>query len=129
MTALALLLLLASPASARRTAVSDKTVVATTPNQAAANIETLTARLLAAERAKDAPAYAAARRELLENLAELQDWAERIPDAASITPNLTHTLTPAGRAALGRRKPRASDFVPRPGVVGGPRGGPLDFKP
>ena len=55
--------------------------------------------------------------------------AERMPDPASISPNLQYTLTPQGRAALGRRKPLASDFVPRNGVTPKATSAPLDFKP
>ncbi len=118
MTLLLLLLLSASPARAS---------APSTPVEAAANIRLLTARLLAAEKAKDATAYASARLALLENLAELQDWAEKLHDTPSIPRALTRRLTPAGKAALGKRKPLNSDFVSHGGAATG--GGALDFKP
>ena len=124
-----LLLLLASPASAK-TNPSDAwlVTVATTPAQAAGNISALTARLLAAQKANNPAAYSAARLALLENIAELQDWAERASDPASAPAALTYTLTAAGRAALGRRKPVTADFASRKGATR-TVAGPLDFKP
>jgi hypothetical protein len=119
---LLLFLLSASPASARELRPA-------TPVEAAANIRRLTAALLAAEKTKDAPAYAAARLALLENIAELQDWGERLHDVPSTSRVLTRALTPAGRAALGKRKPVDRDFVPRDPAAAKAASDGLDFKP
>lgn len=127
---LALTALLGSPAAASRDPipVDFSVVVATTPLQAVGNIRVLTARLLDAQKTKDAAAYAAARLDLLENIALLQDWAMRAEDPASTADALAYRLTPEGRKALGTRKPKASDLAPRPGVAAKPRG-PLEFTP
>jgi hypothetical protein len=129
LAAAALAVLLAAPAAANSGDDAPWTVVtATTAYQAAGNVRALAERLLDDQRRNDAPAYAATRLLLLENIALLQDWALRCEDPASTTEALPTRLTAAGRKALGTRKPVDGDFSLRPGVAAR-AGGALDFKP
>ncbi|MDD5302126.1 MAG: hypothetical protein PHS14_03370 [Elusimicrobia bacterium] len=130
MTALVLLLLCApaARAAAPAPAAAFAVAVATAPARAAADIKTLTARLLALKRAEDAPVYAAARLVLLEDIALLQEWAERAADMSAAVDVFDRELTPEGRAALGRRKPAAADFTTRKGFKRVYRSDGLDFK-
>lgn len=88
--------------------------VATSPENALHNIRGLTSRLFELQKAGDRAGYQAARLELLEAVALLQDWAVRAKEPGDATPAFTHRLTAAGRKALGSRKPGAGDFEPRP---------------
>lgn len=54
--------------------------------------------------------YRADRAALLEQVALLQDWVLRAKDPRTAAPFIERRLTAKGRADLGRRKARASDF-------------------
>lgn len=120
----------AAPASAAPDPDAPWTVVvASTAYQAAGNIKELVAQLGRDQKKKDASAFARTRLLLLENIALLQDWALRLDDPSTYQDALPSVLTEEGRKALGTRKPKESDFAPRPGVARQAPKGTLDFKP
>lgn len=130
MTVFVLLLLCAPAAQAAppAPAAAFTVAVATAPSTATADIKKLTTRLLALKRAQDAPVYAAVRLALLEEIALLQEWAERASDMSAAVDVFDRDLTAEGRAALGRRKPLAADFTARKGFKRVYRSDGLDFK-